>query len=68
MLRKVLTVGMVFILALSLLSVSLITCFTYDAQAHGGYKCLNTDDGTVEHKGGPPLPGDPWCCGPWYTH
>ena len=34
MLRKALTLGMVFILALSLLLVSMITCFTYDAEAH----------------------------------
>ena len=34
MLRKALTLGMVFIFALSLLAVSMITCFTYDAQAH----------------------------------
>ena len=33
MLRKALTLGMVFILALSLLVVSMITCFTYDAEA-----------------------------------
>ena len=34
MLRKTLTLGMVFILALSLLVVSMITCFTYEAEAH----------------------------------
>ena len=34
MLRKALTLGMVFILALSLLAASMITCFTYDAGAH----------------------------------
>ena len=35
MLRKALTLGIVFILALSLLSVSLVTCFTLDtAEAH----------------------------------
>ena len=33
MLRKALILGMVFILALSLLAVSMITCFTYDAEA-----------------------------------
>ena len=33
MLRKVLTLVMVFIFALSLLAVSMITCFTYDAEA-----------------------------------
>ena len=47
MLRKALILGIVFILALSLLAVSMITCFTYDAQAdpavpdfgHGHYDC-----------------------------
>ena len=54
MLRKALTLGMVFIFALSLLAVSMITCFTYDAEAmmvpdaygvvdlalnHGHYAC-----------------------------
>ena len=43
MLRKALTLGMVFILALSLLAVSMITCFTYDAEAnagnHGHFAC-----------------------------
>ena len=34
MLRKTLPLGMVFILALSLLLVSMITCFTLDAAAH----------------------------------
>ena len=36
MLRKALILGMVFILALSLLAVSMITCFTYDAEAMMG--------------------------------
>ena len=36
MLRKALTLAMVFILALSLLAVSMITCFTYDAEANVG--------------------------------
>ena len=39
MLRKTLTLGMVFILALSLLAVSMITCFTYEAEAHDQYFC-----------------------------
>ena len=34
MLRKTLTLGMVFILVVSLLVVSLTTCFTYEADAH----------------------------------
>ena len=36
MLRKALTLGIIFILALSLLAVSMITCFTYDAEADAG--------------------------------
>ena len=68
MLRKALTLGMVFILALSLLAVSMITCFTYDAEAHGGYNCININNGDCEHWGGPPKPGLPWVCGPWFTH
>ena len=39
MLRKTLTLGMVFIFALSLLLVSMVTCFTYDAEAHGQWWC-----------------------------
>ena len=39
MLRKALTLGMVFILALSLLAVSMITCFTYDAEADDQWDC-----------------------------
>ena len=46
MLRKALTLGMVFILALSLLAVSMITCFTYDAEAHGGHICTHPVHGT----------------------
>ena len=51
MLRKVLTLGMVFILALSLLAVSMITCFTYDAEAHDGpihYECWEDAARTIE--------------------
>ena len=49
MLRKVLTLGMVLILALSLLAVSMITCFTYDAEAgalefgHIHYECTDEE-------------------------
>ena len=45
--RKVLTLGMVLILALSLLAVSMITCFTYDAEADGDelhYECWHDAD------------------------
>ena len=40
MLRKALTFGMVFIFALSLLAVSMVTCFTYDAEAHLQFWCV----------------------------
>ena len=46
MLRKTLTLGMVFVLALSLLAVSMITCFTYEAQAHPLWSCEN-DNGDI---------------------
>ena len=36
MLRKTLTLGTVFILVLSLLVMSMITCLTYDAEANAG--------------------------------
>ena len=56
MLRKALILGMVFILTIGLLLVSMITCFTYDAEAHLQFWC-------VPIGGGPgfvspvPLPG-----------
>ena len=67
MLRKVLTLGMVFIFALSLLAVSMITCFTYDAEAHAGFFCYNpltceSDVHFDQH------PGVPWICSYWSTH
>ena len=40
MLRKTLTLGMVFIFVLSLLCVSMITCFIYDAEAHPQFWCV----------------------------
>ena len=78
MLRKALTLGMVFILALSLLAVSMITCFTYDAEAimgadkydvvdirpgHGHYKCKV--DGVWEFSLHAHAPGGEDCS--WYT-
>ena len=68
MLRKALTLGMVFILALSLLAVSMITCFTYDAEAHpdGHWRCVDPDGG-VHDELDDPIELDGWtCC--WYTH
>ena len=78
MLRKTLILGMVFILALSVLAVSMITCFTYDAEAHAidmfivldlaaGHGHLECTDGVVTFTGlhaPPPLPG--FTCF-WYT-
>ncbi len=49
MLRKALTFGMVFIFALSLLAVSMITCFSYDAEAHGGADANGKHDGRAGH-------------------
>ena len=65
MLRKALTLGMVFILALSLLAVSMITCFTYDSEAdagaHGHFHCEHRVTGATvtahAHPGDPP-----WDC------
>ena len=65
MLRKALTLGIVFILALSLLAVSMLTCFTYNADA---------DDPHCDWVWGC-LVGGPcgwiWMCIPqpnWHTH
>ena len=78
MLRKALTLGMVVIFALSLLAVSMITCFTYEAEAHlidrfgivnqiaghGHYRCKN---GAKKITGlNAPLPLRGWTC-TWYT-
>ena len=66
MLRKALTLGMVFIFALSLLAVSMITCFTYDAEArpNGHWDCDHPIHGhhVFDHN-----PGGDWDCD-WYTH
>ena len=68
MLRKALTLGMVFIFALSLLAVSMITCFTYDAEAddgdHGHFDCLDPCNGAtgIFHQ----HPGGTWQC-TWST-
>ena len=64
MLRKTLTLGMVFILALSLLLVSMITCFTYDAEAHDQWYCFKGDEWGI-FAGKKDDPG--WTCFP-HTH
>ena len=71
MLRKALILGMVFILALSLLAVSMITCFTYNAEAdvlnggHGHYTCEHKN-GEVETGLHARKNGANWTCR-WYT-
>ena len=70
MLRKVLTLGMVFILALSLLLVSMVTCFTYDAQAHGLFRCVHLVGPNNEecvHWDNAPIEGMD-CEAQWHTH
>ena len=47
MLRKALTLGVAFILALSLLLVSMVTCFTLDAEAHDQWRCKHRVTGQV---------------------
>ena len=61
MLRKALTLGMVFILVLSVLAVSMITCFTYDAQADDRYYCWNTQ-GCWTIAIDDPIEADGWTC------
>lgn len=66
MLRKTLTLGMVFILALSLLAVSMITCLTYDAQADDWFWCTN---GTCEYYVDYIIEADGWSCTPaFHSH
>ncbi len=67
MLRKTLTLGMVFILALSLLVVSMITCFTYDAQADDWFWCVHKQTGEerLEQRR---LNPDRWRCTPYAHH
>ena len=60
MLRKALTLGMVFIFALSLLLVSMVTCFTYDAQAHDRFICERNGKVRIFD-----APKDGWSCGFW---
>ena len=71
MLRKALIFGMVFILALSLLAVSMITCFTYNAEAHDWTHPGVHWDCVHPHKGAGVFhddhPGGAWDCD-WETH
>ena len=60
MLRKALTLGMVFILVLSLLLVSMVTCFTYEAQAHDRLICTCGEDVKIVDE-----PIDGWSCSFW---
>ena len=69
MLRKALTFGIVFIFTLSLLAVSMITCFTYDATAdapgmgHYHYDCVKVALPPEDPKDGlHEYPGSDWSC------
>ena len=68
MLRKALTFGIVFIFALSLLAVSMITCFTYDAAAdapgtgHYHYDCREHEHPWGVKEGLHNPEGAGWCC------
>ena len=69
MLRKALTFGIVFIFTLSLLAVSMITCFTYDAAAddpgmgHYHYDCRLGNPPNQQKDNGRHTPrAAPWCC------
>ena len=68
MLRKALTLGIVFILALSLLAVSMITCFTYNVEAgeghdgHGHFTCVRLDPYKKLTGLHASKPSPPWCC------
>ncbi len=68
MLRKVLTLGMVLIFALSVLAVSMITCFTYDAEAdqlgngHQHWDCKNMNTKKWERGLHASKPCPPWSC------
>ena len=66
MLRKALTLGMVFILALSLLVVSMITCFTYDAEADGRFWCVPIGGGDGAYFSAPQAGMN--CTEIWHTH
>ena len=62
MLRQTLTLGMVFILGLSLLVVSMITCFTYDAEAHDQFFCRLRANPQVTTVSEVDLTGPIWKC------
>ena len=69
MLRKALTFGIVFIFTLSLLAVSMITCFTYDAAAdapgmgHYHFDCHKGEGRDREDDNGRHTArAAPWCC------
>ena len=68
MLRKALPLGMVFIFALSLLLVSMITCFTYDAEAHNLWWCEDCEDkDPCDTKWSNEDLDPPWNC-QWWPH
>ena len=73
MLRKALAFGMVFIFTLSLLAVSMITCFTYDATAdppgtgHYHYDCENPEWPFEREEGLHSPKSHPWCCSKYWV-
>ena len=74
MLRKALTFGIVFIFTLSLLAVSMITCFTYDATAdapgtgHYHYNCHKGEGRNKQEDNGRHTPKNaPWCCSQFWV-
>ena len=68
MLRKALILGMVFIFALSLLLISMITCFTYNAEADGLFRCVHwVNDHECVHWDNAPIDGMA-CEAQWHTH
>ena len=62
MLRKGLTLGIGFILAVTLLSVSMVLCFTYDAEADGEWDCFLKANPECERWFYGDHPSDKWAC------
>ena len=68
MLRKTLTLGMAFILVVSLLLVSMITCFTYEAEAHNLWYCTHRFIENRTKWANEKLDDPPWFCFEWIHH
>lgn len=65
MLRQTLALGTISILALSLLAVSMIICFTYDADAHALFWCVKGEEVEVVEA---PKNEAGWVCTEWEHH